>query len=129
MRQLYTPPPPRSTRLQNLPGSLLVAVHFGDKRVEGTELQLIPDSLDELDFHLAPIEVAVEIEEMNFEQRRTVVDRRARAEAGDGRESAPVDSRHDSVNSVSKLVGRLERDIRRRHAKCAPQALTRNHLA
>ena len=92
-------------------------------------MQLIPDALDELDFHFAAVEVAVEIEEMNFEQRRAVIDRRAGAEAGDGRKGAPVDSRHDGVNSVSKPVGRLKRDIRRRHAKGAPQALARNHLA
>ena len=93
------------------------------------ELQLIPDAFDELDFHFAPIEVAVEIEEMNLEQGRAVIDRRAGAKAGDGRKGAPIDPRHDGINSVCKPVGRLERDIRRRHAKGAPQALAGNHLA
>ena len=41
------------------------------------ELELVADALDELDLHLAPIEVAVEIEEMNLEQGRAVIDRRA----------------------------------------------------
>ena len=58
------------------------------------ELELVPDALDELDLHLPPIEVPVEIEEMNFEQGRAVIDRRPRTKAGDGRKGAPVDPRH-----------------------------------
>ena len=117
------------TAFENRPRALLVPVHFGDKRVEGIELQLVPDALDELDFHFAPIKVAIEIEEVNLEQRRAIIDRRAGAKAGDGRKGAPVDPRHHRVNPVSEPVGRLQRDIRRRHAKGAPQALARNHLA
>ena len=98
-------------------------------RAKGIELQLVADALDELDLHLAAIEVAVEIEEMNLEQGRPVIDCRAGAEAGHGGKGAPVDPRDDRVNPVSQPVGRLKRDIRRRHAERAPQALARNHLA
>ncbi len=122
-------PTPRKAGFQNLARTLLVALHFRLERVQGIELELVPNALNELDFHFAPIEIAVEIEEMNLKQGRTVIDCRAGAEAGDGGKGAPVDPRHDGVNSVSKPVGRLKRDIRRRHAKGAPQALARNHSA
>ena len=39
--------------------------------------------------------VSIEIEKMNLEQGRPIIDRRAGAEAGDGRKSAPVDPRDD----------------------------------
>ena len=55
------------------------------------EPELVADALDELDLHLPPIEVAVEIEEVDLEQRRPVVDRGQRAEARDRRKGAPVD--------------------------------------
>ncbi len=117
------------TAFEDGPRPLLVPVHFGLERVEGVELHLVPDALDELDLHLPPIEVSVEIEEVNLEQRRAIVDRRAGAKAGDGWKGAPVDPRDDRINSVSKPVGRLKRDIRRRHAKGASQPLARNHSA
>src|SRR6185437_16827284 len=98
-------------------------------RGNGIELQFIADTRDELDLHLAAIKIPVEIEEMNFEKRRPVIDRRARAKAGDGRKGPPVDPRDDGINAMRKPVGRLKRDIGRRHAKRAPQALARNHLA
>ena len=96
---------------------------------KGIELQLIPDTFDELDVHFAPIQVPVEIQEMNFQERRPVINRRPSAETGHGRISAPLDAGRDRVDAVRQLVGRFERNIRRRHAKRATQALARNHLA
>ncbi len=93
------------------------------------ELQLIPNAFNELDVHFAPIKVAVEIQEMNFQQRRAVINRGPSAKTSHGRISTPVDAGCDRVNSVSEPVCRLKRDIRRRHAKRAPQPLARNHLA
>src|SRR5262249_23028408 len=114
---------------QNGAGPLLVPAHLGDERVQRVELQLIPNALDELDLRLPPIEVAVEIEEMNLEQRRGGVDRRPRAGAGGRRKGGALYPAHNRINPMREPVGRLKRDIRRRNAKGAAQALARNHLA
>ena len=119
----------KNTGFQDRARPLFVPRHFGDEQGKGIELELIADALDELDLHFPPIEVAVEIEKMDLEQWRPVIDRRPGAKARDRRKGAPVNSRHDSINAMRKPVGRLERDIRRRHAKRTPQTLARNHLA
>ena len=43
----------------------------------------LPDALDEFDLHLAPIKIAVEVQKMNLQERRTIVDGGPDAEAGD----------------------------------------------
>ena len=94
------------------------------------ELALVADALDELDLHFAPVEVSVETEEMNFEQwRAVIVDRRPGPEAGDSWKGAPLDPRHDRINSVREPVRRLERYIGRWNAERASKALAVNDLA
>ncbi len=120
---LYEPARLRNTGFQNLPRPRLVPRHFGDQCGKGIELELIPDAFDELDLHLPTVEVAVEIQEMNLEQggpSSTVGRVPKLATAGKAR---PSTRRYDGINPVGQPVGRLERNIGRRHAKRAPQAL------
>lgn len=63
---LYAYKPSKGARFQNGARPLLVPRHFGDERVQGLELELVPDALDELNVHLAAVKVAVKIEKMNF---------------------------------------------------------------
>src|SRR5579871_6240762 len=108
---------------ENRSGALLVPLHFGDEFRERPELLLVPDALHELDLHLAPIEVALEVEQVNFKQGRAVVDGRTNAKAGDRRIGLPVDARDHRIDAVREAVGRLEDDIRRRYAQRAPKTL------
>ncbi len=64
-------------------GALDVALHLVDQRGERIEFALFPDALDEFDLHLAAVEVAGEIQQMDLEQRRAVIDGRPDAETGD----------------------------------------------
>src|SRR5579863_1049447 len=124
---LYAIPSKRG-RFQNGAGARLVALHFGHHERNGLELELVADALDELDLDLPPIEIAVEIEEMDLEQGRTVIDRGPRAEAGDGGKGMALDPRDDRINAVGEPVGGGKRDIRRRDAERAAQTLAGNDL-
>ena len=91
------------------------------------KLALVADALNELDLHFAPVEVSTEIEEMNFEQWRAgLLDRRTGAKARNSWKSAPVNSRHDRVDSVGEPVRRPERDIGRRNTERASKVLAVN---
>src|SRR5579864_3490255 len=124
---LYAIPSKRG-RFQNGAGARLVALHFGHHERNGLELEFVADALDELDLDLPPIEIAVEIEEMDLEQGRTVIDRGPRAEAGDGGKGMALDPRDDRINAVGEPVGGGKRDIRRRDAERAAQTLAGNDL-
>ncbi len=60
-----------------------VVVHLRDQRVDAVELRLRPDPADEGDVERLAVEVAREIEQEDFEQRRAVVEGRPAAEARD----------------------------------------------
>ena len=53
------------------------------QRVDAVEFQLVADEGDEGDVELGAVEVALEVEQEDFEQRRAVVEGRAAAETRD----------------------------------------------
>src|SRR5271166_680505 len=105
----------------------LVALHFLRERSERIELALFPDTLDEFDLHLAPVKIAAEVEEMDLQQRRTVIDGRPDAEAGHSRNGFAVrftiDKPAYGIDPMRKPAGRLEGDIGRRNAERAAETL------
>ena len=64
-------------------GSLLVAAHFGDQQAERIEPPFLADALDEFDCHLPSVEVPLEIEQVDFQQSWTVIDRGSDPETRD----------------------------------------------
>src|SRR5271165_4054024 len=84
----------------------LVALHFLRERSERIELALFPDTLDEFDLHLAPVKIAAEVEEMDLQQRRTVIDGRPDAEARHSRNGFAVDARTYGIDPMRKPAGR-----------------------
>ena len=60
-----------------------IAMHLLGEAGQIGEFQLVAQLGDELDFDMAPVEVAGEVEQVRFQQRLHAVHRGARAEAGD----------------------------------------------
>src|SRR5215217_4100394 len=58
-----------------------VVIHLAYQRLDGVEFQLVTDETDEGDVEHSAIEVALEVEQEHFEQRRAIVEGRAAAEA------------------------------------------------
>src|SRR4030088_2455987 len=59
---------------QHFPRPHGISMHLLDQRFGAVELFLAADKIDKGDFRHLAIEIAVKIEEMDFEQRRTVVE-------------------------------------------------------
>ena len=71
----------RGGQLRAGPGA--VVVHLPDQRVDAVELQFVADEADKGDIERGAIEVALEVEQEHFQQRRAIVEGRTAAEACD----------------------------------------------
>ena len=112
----------RSDR-QDRAGALDVAPHLVHEGGERIELALFPDALDEFDFHVAPVKIAAKVQQMDLEQRRTVVDGGPDAETGDAWDCFAVEAGSDGIDAVRKPAGRLKGDVRGRNAERAAEPL------
>src|SRR5690606_8958404 len=72
--------PPWGVLLQDATRLGGIAVHLRDQGRQVRVLLLVAQARDELDFDPAPVQVAVEVEQVRFEQRLDPADRRPRAE-------------------------------------------------
>src|SRR5688572_6530069 len=70
---------------------LRILAHALDQRLGGFETLLAADPADELDLEPAAVEVAREVEQKDFQQRRAVVESRPPAEARDPAADLPRD--------------------------------------
>src|SRR5829696_5262605 len=92
-------------------GEARILVHAGDERLGAREALLGADPVHELDVQTAAIEVAGEVEQVDLEQRRTIVEGRAAAEARDAAiDLARCDGGPDRVDAVPQpaLVGEAD---------------------
>src|SRR6476469_7006289 len=122
-------------------GAGAVLVHARYQRVDIVELQFLADKADEGDVEHRSIEIAAEIEQKNFEQRRAIVEGGAAAEAGD-----PVEARlmlafvvavilawpsadPHGVNAMLEPAVVVETDVGGGIAEIAAAFLAMNHLA
>src|SRR5579864_2121090 len=62
-------------------GLAAVVIHLADQGLDRVELQLVADEADEGDIEHLAVEIALEVEQENLQQRRAVVEGRAAAEA------------------------------------------------
>ena len=70
------------------------------------ELLLVADPADQGDVDRLPVEVAVEVEQEHFEQRRAVVERRPAAEIGDAVIAHVADADAHRIDAVLEPAGR-----------------------
>src|SRR5258708_16325849 len=104
-------------------GAGAVVVHLGYQRVDMIELQFLADEGDEGDIERRPVEVALKIEQEDFQQRRAVVEGRTAAEARDAIQplSSPADPHR--INAVLQPPMLVEADIGGRIAGIAAAVL------
>src|SRR5438105_4719077 len=92
-----------------------------DQRVEAFELLLVADEAVERDFDLAAVKVAVEAEQVRFEQLDRRLEGRTDAEAGNAGNFTAVIKRHaNGVDSVLRAEIVAEHKVRGWIAKLAP---------
>src|SRR6185437_10415407 len=75
------------------------------------------------------IEVAVEVEQEHFQQRRASVEHRPHAEAGDAVMAFAADANAHRVDAVLETASRIEFDVGGRKAKIAPALVAVDHFA
>src|SRR6185503_6114468 len=120
----------KMAQLQAGAGLLRVPMHLLDQRLERVETYFVAQASDEIDVEVAPVEVAIEIEQMNLEQRDRAVERRSGAEARDGRErreARTIDPDGEDAPERDHLS--MQREVGRREAQFAPQPLSELHPA
>src|SRR6476661_8835452 len=104
-----------------MPRLRLVLAHGGGESVEAVELLLVADEGVERDLDPAAIEVAVEVEEVRFQQLLRRREGRADAEAGDaGMLAAVLERRAHRIDAVTRPLIVAERHVRGRIAKLPP---------
>ena len=81
-----------SAHAQNFAGLDAVVLHLGDERLDAVKLLLAADEAVEGDLDLLAVEIAVEVEDEDLEQRRAIVEGRAPAEIGGARATTPSTS-------------------------------------
>ena len=72
---------------QRRAGAGAVVIHLAHQRIDAVELQFLADEGDEGDIERRSVEIALEIEQEDFKQRRAIVEGRAAAEACDAIEA------------------------------------------
>src|SRR5439155_19936321 len=70
------------SRSQHGAGAGGIVVHLADQGFDAVEFQLLADEADESAVQRLPVEVALEVEKEDFQERRTIVEGRTAAEAG-----------------------------------------------
>src|SRR5688572_6235416 len=120
----------KMAQLQAGPRLRRVPMHLLDQRIERVETYLVAQAGNEIDVEVAAVEVAIEIEQMNLEQRDRAVERRSRAEARDSRErreARTIDPNGEDAPERDHLS--MQRQVGRRETQFAPQPLSELHAA
>src|SRR3569833_4101548 len=110
-----------------------VVIHLPDQGRDAVEFQLVAQIFDEGDVERLAVEVGVEIEQEDFEQRWAVVEGRPPAIARNPIESLRVAATAESdahcVNTVPESDMRIEPDVGGRIAEVASALLSVDHGA
>src|SRR6266700_3142693 len=88
-----------------------VLVHAGDEILDLRELGLGPDPAEKGDVDRRAVEFAGEIEQMHFEQRRPIIERRAAAEARDAVADLAMNAGADRVDAVLEPALGVELEV------------------
>src|SRR5436305_13621435 len=110
-------------------GAVTVVIHLTHQRVRAVEPQFLADKADEGDVQRRSIEIAAEIEQEDFQERRAIVEGRAAPKtryAIKTLKPAPDPHRIDAVLEPTILV---ETDIGRGIAEIAAAFLATEHQA
>src|SRR5271155_151307 len=104
---------------QALAGAAAVLIHLANERVETIELQFFAKEGDEGDVQAAAIEVALEIEQEDFQQRRAVVESRAAAKTRHPVEALITLTDAHRIDTVLETAILVEPDVGGRIAEVA----------
>jgi len=99
------------------------------QRVDRVELQFVADEGDEGDIECRSIEIALEIEQEYFQQRRAIVEGRAAAEAGDAIKALGTPADPHRIDAVLEAAVLVEADIGCGITELAAAFLAMDHLA
>src|SRR3954469_20735969 len=97
--------------------------------IDGFEFLLGAYPGDESDVEALPVKFAGKIEQEHFEQRRTVVEGRPPAEAGDAVNQPATDPGAHRIDAVLQAAGRVQPQIGCRKAELAAALVAVDHLA
>src|ERR1700692_46765 len=93
------------------------------------ELQFVADEADEGDIERCAIEIAAEVEQEHFEQRRAIIEGRAAAEARHAIEPLGTAADPHRIDAVLEAAILVEADIGGGIAEIAAAFLAMEHLA
>src|SRR5882757_2732355 len=106
-----------------------VVIHLAYQRLNGVEFQLVANETDEGDVEDVAVEVALEIEQEHFEQRRAIVEGRATAVAGDTIDARGPAADPHRIDAVLERAVLVEADIGGGIAEIAAAPFAMDHLA
>ena len=116
-------------RRQRGAGPGAVVVHLAHQRLDAVEFQFIADEGDEGDIQRCPVEVALEVEQEHFQQRRAVVEGRAAAETGDAVEQLAVMADPHRIDAVLEAAIPVEFHVGGGIAEVAAAFFAVDHFA
>ena len=106
-----------------------VGHHVALEVIDRGEFQFGPDPADDGDIDALAVEVAVEIEQEHFQQRRAGVEHRPYAETGDAVIALAGDRHPHRIDAVLEAAGRVEPDIGSGEAEFAAALFAVDDLA
>ena len=98
------------------------------ERLDRFEFLLVADPADESDIDRAPVEVAVEIEQEDLQQRRTIIEHRPDPEAGDAVVAHVANADAHRIDAVLEPAGWVEPEIGGGKAELAPALVAVDHV-
>src|SRR5207342_1498765 len=105
-----------------------IAVHLRNQRGQVGERQFVAQARHEFDGDALAVQVAIEVEQMRFEQGLDAGDGRARAEAGDRSDRLRFDAMHArGVDALQRRALVAVAQVRRRIAERAAELLAAHH--
>src|SRR6202453_1670631 len=119
---------PRRSR-QALASRAAVVIHLAYERVQAVELQFLAEESDEGDVEAAAINVALEVEQEDFQQRRAIVEGRTPAKTRDPVEAPVAQADAHRIDAVLEAAILVEPDIGGRVAEVATAVLAMEDFA